>query len=437
MSEKDKPKKHYFNYQLLYRRTALIIYDILSVVAASFLALLLRYDMHVDDIPDEFILPVRNFLPVNIVLTLVIFYLFRLYHSLWAFAGENEMQNLVIACFLSAIVSGIGLNLFKISSQPVPDSYYFMYLFLLVTFVFISRFSYRFVRGRKHRMQNRKNNISVMIIGAGEAGNALIKEIVSSNYSTMVIRCIIDDDKQKWGQFIQGIKVVGGRDKIIESADLYDIDEIFIAIPSAPRAVIRDILDICKETSCKLRSLPGMYQLVNGEVSVSKLRDVEVEDLLGRDDVQSAIFTADSSKVFSDAISNINNVVVVIIVCAGALAFIVLYNLTNINITERIREIATIKVLGFYPMEVASYVFRENFFLTAIGGGVGLLLGKLLHWFVMEQINIDMVCFQAVVQPVSYLYSFALTFLFACIVNAAMFGKLDDINMAESLKSIE
>ena len=114
-----------------------------------------------------------------------------------------------------------------------------------------------------------------------------------------------------------------------------------------------------------------------------------------------------------------------------------LYNLTNINITERIREIATIKVLGFFPMEVASYVFRENFFLTAIGGGVGLLLGKLLHWFVMEQINIDMVCFQAVVQPVSYLYSFVLTFVFACIVNAAMFRKLDDINMAESLKSIE
>ena len=135
-------------------------------------------------------------------------------------------------------------------------------------------------------MQNRKNNISVMIIGAGEAGNALIKEIVSSNYSTMVIRCIIDDDKQKWGQFIQGIKVVGGRDKIIESADLYDIDEIFIAIPSAPRTVIRDILDICKETNCKLRSLPGMYQLVNGEVSVSKLRDVEVEDLLGREPIR-------------------------------------------------------------------------------------------------------------------------------------------------------
>jgi FlaA1/EpsC-like NDP-sugar epimerase len=286
MKDKEKKKSPYFNYQLLYRRTALLIYDVLSVTAASFLALLLRYDMHVDAIPEEFILPVRNFLPLNIILTLGIFYMFRLYHSLWAFAGENEMQNLVIACFLSAIVSGIGLNLFKVSSQPVPDSYYFMYLFLLITFMFISRFSYRFLRSRKHRMQNKKNSVSVMIIGAGEAGNALIKEIVTSNYSTMVIRCIIDDDKQKWGQFIQGIKVVGGRDKIIESADLYDIDEIFVAIPSAPRTVIRDILDICKDTNCKLRSLPGMYQLVNGEVSVSKLRDVEVEDLLGREPIR-------------------------------------------------------------------------------------------------------------------------------------------------------
>ena len=145
--------------------------------------------------------------------------------------------------------------------------------------------------------------------------------------------------------------------------------------------------------------------------------------LMNFDAVSSVTVNADTLDRFDNMMSSMNYIVLVIIVCAGALAFIVLYNLTNINITERIREIATIKVLGFYPMEVASYVFRENFFLTAIGGGVGLLLGKLLHWFVMEQINIDMVCFQAVVQPVSYLYSFALTFLFACIVNAAMFGK--------------
>ena len=286
MKDKENKTKQHFNYQLFYRRTALIIYDILSVTASSFLAILLRYDMYLDEIPDQFLMPIRNFLPLNILLTMGIFYLFRLYHSLWAFAGENEMQSLVMACFLSAVVSGVGLNLFKVSGKPVPDSYYFMYLFMLISFTFVSRFSYRFLRSHKHRLQNKKNNISVMIIGAGEAGNALIKEIVTSNYSTMVIRCIIDDDKQKMGQFIQGIKVVGGRDKIIESADLYDIDEIFIAMPSAPRTEIRDILDICKETSCKLRSLPGMYQLVNGEVSVSKLRDVEVEDLLGREPIR-------------------------------------------------------------------------------------------------------------------------------------------------------
>ena len=286
MKDKENKTKQHFNYQLFYRRTALIIYDILSVTASSFLAILLRYDMHLDEIPDQFLMPIRNFLPLNILLTMGIFYLFRLYHSLWAFAGENEMQSLVMACFLSAVVSGVGLNLFKVSGKPVPGSYYFMYLFMLISFTFVSRFSYRFLRSHKHRLQNKKNNISVMIIGAGEAGNALIKEIVTSNYSTMVIRCIIDDDKQKMGQFIQGIKVVGGRDKIIESADLYDIDEIFIAMPSAPRTEIRDILDICKETSCKLRSLPGMYQLVNGEVSVSKLRDVEVEDLLGREPIR-------------------------------------------------------------------------------------------------------------------------------------------------------
>lgn len=124
-----------------------------------------------------------------------------------------------------------------------------------------------------------------MVIGAGEAANVIIKEIVNSNFSTMVIRCIIDDDQGKWGRYIQGIKVAGGRDRIIECADLYDIDEIIVAMPSISRPELRKILEICKETNCKLRSLPGMYQLVNGEVNVSKLRDVEVEDLLGRDPI--------------------------------------------------------------------------------------------------------------------------------------------------------
>lgn len=274
-----------FNFKLFYRRIFLIIYDIISVVLVSYLAVLIRYEFHVDTIPAHFLEPVTRFLPFNIVITLLIFYLFRLYHSLWAFAGETELQNVVVSCVLSAMVSSVGLQFFKTSGQVVPRSYYFIYMFLLISLVFASRFSYRFLRSQKHRQQNKKNGISVMVIGAGEAANVIIKEIVNSNFSTMVIRCIIDDDKGKWGRYLQGIKIVGGRDRIIESADIYDIDEIIVAMPSISRPELRKILEICKETSCKLRSLPGMYQLVNGEVNVSKLRDVEVEDLLGREPI--------------------------------------------------------------------------------------------------------------------------------------------------------
>ncbi len=282
---KTKKEKTPFNFKLLYRRAALIIYDIISVCLAAFLALFIRYELDFSSIPKDFLRPVEHFLPISIIITIVIFYLFRLYSSLWAFAGETELQNIVVACLITTIVNGIGLQFFKIGSQAVPKSYYFLYLFILIACIFVSRFSYRFFRGLKHKQQNKKNKTSVMVIGAGEAGNVIIKEIVNSNFSTMIIKCIIDDDKGKWGRYIQGIKVVGGRDKIAECADVYEIDEIIVALPSAPRSTIRELLDICKDTGCKLRSLPGMYQLVNGEVSVSKLRDVELEDLLGRDPV--------------------------------------------------------------------------------------------------------------------------------------------------------
>lgn len=280
-----KKDKKPFNVKLFYRRTCLVIYDIVSIIFASYMAVLIRYDFRVDSIPEHFIDPITRFLPVNIALTLCIFYFFRLYHSLWAFAGETELQNLVMSCVISTMINGAGLQFFKIAEQAVPKSYYFLYLFMLITMIFASRFSYRFMRSQKHKQQNKKNGTSVMVIGAGEAANVIIKEIVNSNFSTMVIKCIIDDDKGKWGRYIQGIKVAGGRDKIIEAADIYDIDEIIVAMPSISRAELRKILEICKETNCKLRSLPGMYQLVNGEVNVSKLRDVEVEDLLGRDPI--------------------------------------------------------------------------------------------------------------------------------------------------------
>ena len=286
MDRDMKEKKHPFNVKLFYRRTALIIYDVISVILASYLAIIARYEFHIESIPEHFMQPIEYFMPINILLTLVVFYFFRLYSSLWAFAGENELQNIIVACVTSTILNGLGMQFFRRGSeQAVPKSYYLLYMFLLVSCIFASRFSYRFFRGLKHKQQNKKNRISVMVIGAGEAANVIIKEIVNSNFSTMVIKCIIDDDKGKWGRYIQGIKVVGGRDKIVECADLYEVDEIIVAMPSASRAEIRKILEICKDTNCKLRSLPGMYQLVNGEVNVSKLRDVEVEDLLGREPI--------------------------------------------------------------------------------------------------------------------------------------------------------
>lgn len=283
--KKQKEKKAPFNYAKFWRRAALLVYDVLSVILASFLSLLIRFEFKMSLVPEYFSGPVMDSLPVTIAVSIFLFWIFRLYDSLWAFAGETELQNLVIACVLSGIANVGILHLFRVEEQAVPQSYYFLYTFLLITLLFCSRFSYRFLRSQKHKKANKKNSVSVMVIGAGDAGNIIIKEILNSHYSTMNLKCIIDDDRNKWGRYIQGIKVVGGRDMILQAADTYDIDEIIVAIPSISRQKLADILDICKETKCKLQVLPAIYQLVNGEVSVSKLRDVGVEDLLGRDPV--------------------------------------------------------------------------------------------------------------------------------------------------------
>ncbi|MGN0431359.1 MAG: polysaccharide biosynthesis protein [Lachnospiraceae bacterium] len=270
------------NTALVYRRIFLIIYDVLAVVASSVLALLIRYEFVYRDIDEKFLDSIYSFMPLTVLITLVVFALLRLYNSLWAFAGVNEMQNIVVACGIITILNGLGLMLFH---KLVPRSYYFMFVFLLICFTFASRFSYRFLRGLRQKNAKREKGINIMIIGAGEAANMIIKEILGSRYTSMCIRCIIDDDPNKHGRYIQGIKVVGGRDKIKEAVDTFSVDEIFIAMPSVPKSVTSAIIDICKDTNCKLRTLPGMYQLVNGEVNVSQLKDVEVEDLLGRDPI--------------------------------------------------------------------------------------------------------------------------------------------------------
>ncbi len=276
-------KFHILEHKLVTRRIFLIAYDALAVAASAFLALFLRANLVFSDINPEFLVTIKETVLITMVITIAVFWFFRLYHSLWEFASVNEMQNLVVACSVMTVIQYVMIRLLR---MPIPRSYPLFYAFLEIALTFASRFAYRFFRGLKHKAQNKKNGTNVMIIGAGEAANAIIKEIQSSNFSHMVIKCLIDDDPNKWGRFVQGVKVVGDRNKIIESANFYSIDEIFIAIPTASRATIKELTQICQETGCKLSTLPGYYQLVNGEVSVSKLRSVDVEDLLGREPVR-------------------------------------------------------------------------------------------------------------------------------------------------------
>lgn len=270
------------NPQLIFRRIFLIVLDIVVICVSEFLALAMRFDFYFGSVDSRYIESVWSYLPIGIAFTLAVFYAFRLYHSLWSFAGVTEMQNVLTACVISAIGQFIVMSILKL---PMPRSCYFFYGFLLVAFTVLSRFLYRFVRVfRKKKIGN--HSMRIMVIGAGEAGNLIIREIVNSDHLEGKVCCIIDDDVSKQGSFVHGIKVVGNRNDIVKKAQDFQIEEIVIAMPSASRKVIKEIVSICQQTRCTLKTLPGMYQLVNGEVNVSKLRNVDVEDLLGRDPIE-------------------------------------------------------------------------------------------------------------------------------------------------------
>ena len=216
-----------------------------------------------------------------------------------------------------------------------------------------------------------------------------------------------------------------------------DMNAFTVTISALCENFVYNYIYINKETYVEQLGLAPEYK--NAYAIVAEGVDIHeaAAAISDRDNVLAVSVTQDMRDRIGSMMESMNYIVALIIVCAGSLAFIVLYNLTNINITERIREIATIKVLGFYAKETADYVFRENLVLTGLGAIVGLGLGKWLHWFVMYNINIDMVSFKTLIEPVSYLWSFVLTFVFAMFVNCLMFFKLEKINMAESLKSIE
>lgn len=273
------------NRQIALRRAVLIIYDIMAVSLATYLGLIARFDFRPGDIADKrFIDTAWNYLPVSIVLTLIIFWIFKMYQSLWEFAGAHEAINISLACFLSALSQMLIVHM--VLKWKYPRSSYVFYGGFLLVLVAISRFFYRALRAFVEKRTAGAQAVNVMVIGAGEAGNSLIREMRSSSYIQKNALCVIDDDKSKTGSYIHGVKVVGGREKILENVAKYHIDEIIIAIPSAKRSSIREILEICKQTKCELKTLPGIYQLVNGEVNVSQLRKVDVADLLGREQIQ-------------------------------------------------------------------------------------------------------------------------------------------------------
>lgn len=278
--------KNIIDKKLTIRRFFIVIADIVIILVSSGMGLLLRFDFEFSKINSIYIESVWSYLPINMVTTLVLFYLFKLYHSLWVFAGITEMQNVFSACMVASAVQLIGIN---ILDYPVPRSYYFLYGGVLLLLTIGSRFAYRLIRLKIHKKRNAGTAIisKVMIIGGGNAANAIIREIKSSDHINHIeVKCIIDDDANKQGKYIHGIKVVGTRKNIKECTTLYNIDEIIIAMPSVTKKEIRKIVEICKETECSLKILPGIYQLMNGEVSVSKLRNVEIEDLLGREPVK-------------------------------------------------------------------------------------------------------------------------------------------------------
>jgi FlaA1/EpsC-like NDP-sugar epimerase len=276
--------------QLLVRRFFLFLTDTFLLNACVYLSLIMRFDVGIVSIEPQYISNyVENVLPYTIM-SLLIFWLFRLYHSLWQYASIAELYKIAEvyriaeACITVEVVHFLSN---KIVGNMLPRSCYFNAAIYLIIAICASRFMYRMIRTVLNKYRNIKTSNNVMIIGAGEATNVIMREIQNSSYlANSNIACIIDDDRRKVGKYIRGVKVIGTRDKIKEAAKLYDIDEIIFAIPSASNEVKRDILNICKETDCTLKILPGVYQMVDGEINVNSIRNVDVLDLLGRDPIE-------------------------------------------------------------------------------------------------------------------------------------------------------
>lgn len=264
----------------------LIVYDILAVSLAYFLALWLRFDCSFSSIPESFLTSWQVFAPFYAFVCVIVFYSLRLYKVIWRFASYSEMLRMVFATAVTTVFHIAAITVFV---KRMPLSYYIIGPIIQFGFTLGIRFLYRlynFIKIDPRFERRASERINVMLIGAGSAGQMIIRDIKSSRGLKDRIVCIIDDNDNKWGRYIEGIPVVGGREMIMSSVSKYDVKKIYIAMPSATMAQRRDVLAICQETGCELKNLPGMYQLVSGDVTVSNLRKVSIEDLLGRESIK-------------------------------------------------------------------------------------------------------------------------------------------------------
>ena len=267
----------------------LALIDMVIITLAGPFAIYVRYNFSFAD-PQciIFMEHIFRYLPLNLAVTIAVFALFRLYQGIWKYASASDLVNIIFGCVAATVLQTAGMLLLRLS---IPRSYPFIYFVVLTAGISVFRFTYRIQGYIRQRQQGMKNTgkTNTMIVGAGEAGYTLLKELQTSRFVEQNVCCLVDDDPGKQGKYLRGVQVEGTRKDICRLAEEHDIDEIMIAIPSASHSVVQEILDICSKTSCKLKVLPGLYQLVNGEVSVSKLRNVEIEDLLGREPVDTQV----------------------------------------------------------------------------------------------------------------------------------------------------
>ena len=270
---------------IIFRQLLFVLLDIFSVICASTMALWIRFDFSVTKIDKLYLEHVWQTMVPNIIMVLAVYWLFRLYRSVWKYAGLYELQRVMMAGIVATLIQLLGLT---VADIKMPRSYWFLYGGLLIGATVCTRFSYRVFRRMKSKLDDkRRGNLSrVMIVGAGSAADLLIREIKTSQYLHKEIGCIIDDNPSLKGKSIGGYPIVGDRNFIPEAVLRYKIDEIMIAMPSVSRKETAEIATICNQTGCEIKMVPGMYQFVNNELRVSKLRHVEIEDLLGREPVK-------------------------------------------------------------------------------------------------------------------------------------------------------